>query len=74
MQKDLKLLPGFLHPFGVCGVDDVDEGIGVGDIVAPILPQSFLSSDVPNVEFKVVVKEVFDVEALCWGGGGDVLR
>lgn len=32
-----------------------------------------MSSDIPDVEFELVMGEVFDVEALGGGDGGDVL-
>lgn len=72
-QQFLQLFACFLDSLGVCRVNDIDKCISVCEIVAPILPQCFLSSDVPHVEFELVMCEVLDVEALRRRDGGDVL-
>ena len=58
---------------GICGINDIDQGICIIDVVDPVLPQCMLPSDVPEVEFEPLVDEVFDVEALGWSDGVDVL-
>lgn len=72
-QQFLEFFSGFLDPLGVGRVDNVDKCVGVCEIVAPVLPKRLLSSDVPNVELELVVREVLDVEALRGRDGGDVL-
>jgi hypothetical protein len=72
-QEFFKLFTCLLDSFGIGGVDNVDEGVGVGKVVAPILTKGFLSSDVPYVEFELVMGEVFDVEALGGSDGADIL-
>ena len=57
----------------MCGVDDVDEGVSVGEVVAPVLAQGLLAADGPDVEVELVIREVLDVEALRGRDGGDVL-
>lgn len=72
-KKFLKFLSGFLDSLGVGRIDDVNEGIGIGEVVAPVFPEGFLSSDIPDVQFEFIVGEVLDVEALGGCDGGYVL-
>ena len=67
-KKFLKFLSCLLDPLGVCGIDDVDQRVGIGEVVAPVFPEGLLSSDIPDVQFEFIVGEVLDVEAL---GGSD---
>ena len=73
LEKFVEFFSGFLDALGVGGVDNVDEGIGVGEVVAPVLTEGLLTSDIPDVEFELVVGQVFDVESLGGGDGVDGL-
>lgn len=72
-QQFFELFTCFFDSFGIGGVNNVDKGVGVGKVVTPVLSKGFLSSDVPYVEFELVVGEIFDVEALSGSDGADVL-
>jgi hypothetical protein len=66
-KQSLQLLPSLLDSLGVGGVDHVDQGISIREVVSPILSEGFLSSDVPHVELELIVREVLDIEALSRG-------
>lgn len=70
----VQFLPRLLHPLGICGVDDIDQRIGIVEVVGPVLPQCLLAPDIPDVELEFIVGEVLDVEALSRGDSGDVLN
>jgi hypothetical protein len=53
-------------------IDDEDEALRAGEVVAPEWADLVLAADVPDVEFGVFVGDGFDVEADC-GNGCDVL-
>ena len=72
-QQFLELLTSLFHSLGIGGVDDVYEGVGVGKVIAPVLSQGFLSSDVPYVKLKLFVGQVLDVEPLSRSDCADVL-
>jgi hypothetical protein len=54
-QELFKLISSLLNSFGIGRINDIDESIGVGKIVAPILTEGFLSSDVPHVQLELFV-------------------
>jgi hypothetical protein len=72
-EQRLEFLAGLADAFGVSGVDDVDEGVSVGEVVGPVLPEGPLPTDIPDIEPELVMGEVLDVEALGGGDGADVL-
>ena len=72
-QQFFQLLPGLLDSFRICGVDDVDQSISVCEVVSPVFSERLLSSYVPYVELKLVMGQVFDVEALSGRNCADVL-
>jgi hypothetical protein len=73
-QEFLELLARLLDPLGVGGVDNVDEGVVLFEVVGPVLAQGLLSSDIPHVQLELVVAQVFNVEALRWGDRRDILH
>lgn len=50
-----ELLDALSEPLLVRGVDDEDEAIGVVVVVGPVLSDCLLASDVPAVQFEVVL-------------------
>lgn len=54
-QELLELYSSLFDSVGVGRIDDIDQGIGVAEVIAPIFPQSFLPSDVPHVKLEFVV-------------------
>lgn len=74
LQKFFEFFSCLFDPLGICRVNDVDEGVGVGEVVAPVLSESLLAADVPDVELEFIMSKVLDVEALGGSDGGDVLN
>lgn len=72
-QQFFQFFPRLLDSLGISRINHVDQGISIGEVVAPVLPQGLLSSDIPDVEFEAVVGQVLDVESLGGSDGGDVL-
>ena len=68
----VQLLSRLVDPCAVIGVDDEDEALGAGEVVAPERADLVLAADVPDIELDVLVGDGFDVEA-DGGDGGDVL-
>lgn len=63
-QQFLKFLSCLLDPLRIGRIYDIDQGIGVREVIPPILSQRLLSSDVPHVEFEPIMGKVLDIEAL----------
>lgn len=72
-QKFFELFSCFFDSFGIGGIDDVNQGVSVREVVAPILTEGLLSSDVPYVQLEFIVGQVLDIEALGGGDCADVL-
>lgn len=53
-----------VHAPPVRTVDNVNECVGLVEIVTPVRPNRLLPSDIPNVQLEVLVHEALDVEAL----------
>eukprot|EP00462_Mataza_sp_D1_P008747 CAMPEP_0175161596 /NCGR_PEP_ID=MMETSP0087-20121206/24693_1 /TAXON_ID=136419 /ORGANISM="Unknown Unknown, Strain D1" /LENGTH=194 /DNA_ID=CAMNT_0016450029 /DNA_START=403 /DNA_END=990 /DNA_ORIENTATION=+ len=53
-------------------VNDVNESICVIVVVLPVGANSFLTPDIPHIEFETVFLNGFDVEALCRHDMGDL--
>lgn len=63
---------GLVHAVAVVAVDDKDESLRAGKVVAPERTNLVLAADVPHVELGVLVRDRLDVEADC-GNRLDVL-
>lgn len=59
----MELLPCFVDAGTVIRVDDEDQALGAGEVVAPQRPDLVLAAHVPDVELDVLVGHVLDVEA-----------
>ena len=55
-------LLGYADPVPVRGVDDVDDGVGVGVVAAPVWPDGGLPAEVPHLELEVLVRHLLHVE------------
>lgn len=73
-KKLFKFCTCLLDSFSVCRVNNINQCISVGKVVAPIFSERFLSSDIPNVELELIMGKVLDVEALSWCNGANILR
>ena len=61
----MKITTSTTVPFGVCAVDDVNQDVGVFEVIPPVRSNLPLTSDVPNVQLESVGIDAFDVET--WG-------
>ncbi len=59
----MQLLFCFVDAFAVLAVNNEDEALRAGVIMPPEGPDFVLSSDVPDVEFDVFIRDSFNVEA-----------
>ena len=55
MQQFLQLHASLLHSLRIRRINHIDQSISVGKVVAPVLTQSFLSSDIPDIQFKFIM-------------------
>lgn len=62
-EEAVQLLLGILQPQFVGAIDNPHNPIGLLEVVAPVAPNSFLSTDIPDIQLEVIVLERFDVEA-----------
>ena len=58
-----ELCRSFIDALPVGAVDDVNQAVGVGEVVAPQGPELLLASDVPDGEEDIFVLDLLDVEA-----------
>ena len=61
-----QLLSGRRQFFSVCRVDYEDDCLRVWIVASPVLPDPFLSCQVPNLELDVLVLHGFHVECRCY--------
>jgi hypothetical protein len=74
MQQLLEFLSSFLHSLGISRVNNVNEGISIGEVISPILTKSLLPSNIPNVKLELIMGEVLNIEALSGGDGRYILN
>ena len=53
---------GFVHAIAVVGVDDEDKALSAREVVSPERTDLVLTTDIPDVEFGVLVCDCLDVE------------
>ena len=54
-------------------IDNPNDAISLFKIISPIRPDSFLSPDIPDIEFKVFILQGFNIEAQSGTDFVDVL-
>jgi len=59
-------LPALLNAVGIVAVNNIDESLGVLEVVGPEVAQLELTADVPGLELDVLVLKGFHVEANRW--------
>ena len=62
-QYPMELLLRLVYTFPVLAVDNEDETLGTGVVMPPQRPDLILSSDIPDVEFDVLVRHGLHVKA-----------
>lgn len=65
----MKFLLGLVDTVTVLAVDNEDETLGTGVIMPPERTNLILSSNIPDIEFDVLVRDRLDVEPDCFGQG-----
>lgn len=68
----VKLRASLLHTVSVTGVDDEDQALCAGVVVPPQRADLVLATDIPHIEFHVLVGDALDVKA-DGGNSGDIL-
>jgi hypothetical protein len=68
-ENPMKFLLGLVDTVTVLAVDNEDETLGTGVIMPPERTDLILPSNVPNIEFDVLVRDRLDVEPNCCQGG-----
>ena len=61
-EKLLKVILNFLHTHLIGGVDHIDESVSLVVVVSPVGTDFTLTTDVPNVQLKTVLRLITDVE------------
>lgn len=71
-QYAMQLLLGLIQSLTVLAIDDEHEALRPCVVVSPEGPDLVLSSDIPDVELDVLVRDGFDVESdWFFAGGGE---
>lgn len=56
-----------VDPLSVLTINDEDETLGPSIIVSPKRPDLILATDIPHIEFHILVGYGFNIEANCQG-------
>jgi hypothetical protein len=68
-ENPMKFLLGLVDTVTVLAVDNEDEALGTGVIMPPERTDLILPSNVPNIEFDVLVRDRLNIEPNCCQGG-----
>lgn len=66
-KNPVKLLLRLVDPLPILAVHDKDETLCSSIVVSPERSNLVLPTDIPHVEFDILVRHGFDVEANCLG-------
>ena len=64
----------FLDPFTVIAVNHEDQSLSILEVMLPQWSESCLSTNIPTVELKISILNIFDIEANCWDGGDGLIE
>lgn len=66
LQHRDQLLFGDADAISITAVDDVDDGVCVGVVAAPVRPNGRLAAEIPHLKLQVLVRHLLHVEADGW--------
>ena len=67
-QDHVERLGALSDTIGIVAVDNIDESLGVLKVVLPEAAELGLATDIPAVEFEVLILKSLNVEANRWNG------
>lgn len=59
----VQLLSGLVYSRAIIRVNDKDQALGAGEVVSPKRSDLVLTTNIPNVEFHILVCDGLDVES-----------